>query len=290
MEDWNDYALILALHRTGTLRGAAISMATTHTTVARKLDLLHKRKQAVVFEKTASGYRVTPYGQQLVEVARKLEQILLTSERLYSASDKELAGSITLSIGEPMSQYLLLHELVAFSRQYPNIQLTINSTSRTANLDNSEADVAIRTVKHLPEHLVGRRLFPFSLGYYGHRDYLSQVDRAEWRWIAPSESEFWPEWLEQSPYPELPIGIIFDDIVSRYKAIEAGLGLGRTACFLGDSNPNLERLPGTQPIVKNDIWVLTHPNLRHTPRVKLLMQYLVDALNNKRDLIEGKSW
>ena len=66
-----------------------------------------------------------------------------------------------------------------------------------------------------------------------------------------------------------------------------GVGMGRAACFMGDTNPNLVRLPGSEPILKYDIWVLTHPDLHQQPKVKLLMQFLIDALLNKKGLIEG---
>ena len=122
MKDWNDYALILALHRSITLRAAAVALGTTHTTVARRLALLEKQYSASIFERIPGGYRATPFGEQLVATAMQVENVVRESERLYCASNEKLAGPITLSLGEPMSQFLLAKELGEFTRLYPSIK------------------------------------------------------------------------------------------------------------------------------------------------------------------------
>jgi hypothetical protein len=48
------------------------------------------------------------------------------------------------------------------------------------------------------------------------------------------------------------------------------------------------RVPGTVPQPLQDIWVLTHPDLHKTPRIRLVMKFLIDALMAKQDLIEGR--
>ena len=37
-----------------------------------------------------------------------------------------------------------------------------------------------------------------------------------------------------------------------------------------------------------EFWILTHPDLRHTARVKALIAYLYDAFKKEEDLFEGK--
>lgn len=287
MEDWNDYLLILALYRAKTLRGASLMLGTTHTTLARRLELLHKRRQGVVFEKYSSGYRPTPLGQQLITVAQRVEQVVITADRIDRAKGDTLAGPITLSLAEAMAQYLLLAPLAEFAKCYPEISLNIDCSTEVVNLDKSEADIAIRSVNILPDHLVGRRLFAYSLSYYSQHAYFSDTPPEKRRWIAPSTQEVWPEWLADSPFPEAPIGLTISDIVTRFKALEAGHGMSRAACFMADNHPDLIRLPGAKVLQQPDIWVLTPPDLRESPRIKLLMQFLVDALHSKKALLTG---
>ena len=37
-----------------------------------------------------------------------------------------------------------------------------------------------------------------------------------------------------------------------------------------------------------ELWILTHPDLRHTARVKALMAYLFPALKKDEDLFAGR--
>lgn len=288
MDDWNDYLLILALHRAKTLRGASLMLGTTHTTVARRLDLLHKRRNGVVFEKYSNGFRPTALGQQLIGVAQRVEQVVVTADRIDRAKGESLAGPITLSLAEAMAQYLLLDDLAKFATLYPEITLNIDCSTNIVNLDKSEADIAIRGAKVLPQHLVGRRLFSYTLSYYSQTQYFNDTPIDDRTWIAPSSQEIWPEWLADSPYPEVPIRLTVSDIVTRFKALVAGHGMSRAACFMGDNHPELMRLPGAKLLPQPDIWVLTHPDLRDSPRIKLLMQFLAEALNSKKTLLQGE--
>ncbi len=36
------------------------------------------------------------------------------------------------------------------------------------------------------------------------------------------------------------------------------------------------------------LWVLTHPDLRYTPRIRAVMGYLADTLLSRRALLEGE--
>lgn len=188
-----------------------------------------------------------------------------------------------------MSQFLLVNELSEFARSYPDIQLKIRSSTEFADLDKGEADVVIRGAHKLPEHQVGRRVCKLHLCFYAQNNYCQRVLPRDWRWTAPIDSSVWPEWLAESPYPDVPIGIVIDDIVTRYHAITAGIGMGRAACFMGDVSSDLVRLPGSEPTQAYDIWVLTHLDLREQPKVKLLMQFLIDALKRKQELIKGNN-
>lgn len=286
MEAWDDYRIMLALSREGTLRGAASILGLTHTTVSRRLATL-EGKRGQVFEKSPSGYRPTELGRALLDVAERMERLALASARYERAYSQKLAGPLTVSLPEPIAQYLLLEDLLEFCELYPDIELEVNGTSRFVDLDRSEADVVVRGAQEPPEHLVGRRLYPNCITYYAHRDYLEQTATSKLRWIAPASDGLWPGWLENSPYPDVPVAIVIDDITARHRALVQGLGMGRGACFMADPDPRLVRLADTPPVPQQDIWVLTHPDLRDTPRVRTFMEFITSALLRKKDLVLG---
>ena len=62
-----------------------------------------------------------------------------------------------------------------------------------------------------------------------------------------------------------------------YAAVRDGLGPAVLPCYLGDSNPDLRRLDDV-PSLTSDLWLLTHADLRKTARIRVLMDFLGDAL------------
>ena len=288
MNDWDDFRLILALARSGTLRGTASALQVNHSTVSRRLSTLNKKHGFDLFERTLQGYRPCPATRKLIAAAEEMEAIILSSQRQIRDVEHDLAGDISLSIPDVIGQYLLLDELFDFTRQYPQINLQINSSYQFANLDKSEADVVIRGCNTPPEHLTGHRLFPLYLCLYGSKTLIETVPREQWRWIvAPFQGKS-PAWIQQTAYADIPVAVTIDDVTLRHKATLAGKGISRGACYMADPTPELMRLPYATPTPQFDLWVLTHPDLKDVPRIKTLMRFLYQTIQSKKNLITGQ--
>lgn len=287
MENWDDYRFILALNRFATLRSAAAHLGVNHSTVSRRLAVINARYASPVFEQAAGRYVTTPLGEQLVHAASQMEEINFTANRQQVAIGTGLSGPITLSVPGALARYVLLAPLTQFCRDHPAIQLTIQSSYKFADLNRSEADVVVRGVMNPPDHLVGRRLFSYGLSYYCSTGYLAATAPADRRWITGPAPTGAPDWINQSPFPDAPIGMRIDDIELRHRAAISGQGMIRGACYMADPEPKLTRLPAATVTPAQDLWVLTHPDLKNTPRIRLLMQVITSALLEKRALIEG---
>jgi len=287
MTEWDDLRFILALSREKTVRAAAHVLGVTHSTVSRRLAAIQQRQGSHVFDRTAAGYAPTALGSRLISAAEHMEEAFLTAERRSRAAEQQLSGPITVSLPHAIAQLLLLDELVEFSHQYPDIEVTIDSSYMFANLDKSEADIVVRGVDQPPEHYVGRRLFHYGLCEYCAVDYLDNTPAAERRWITWLEDGKPPAWIAHSPFPDVPLGLNITDIDLRTAAAVACHGMIRTACYIGDLDPRLMRVPGAKPVMASELWVLTHPDLQETPRIKALMRFITAVLLKKRRLIEG---
>jgi DNA-binding transcriptional LysR family regulator len=59
-----------------------------------------------------------------------------------------------------------------------------------------------------------------------------------------------------------------------------GLGMIRGACYIAEQYPEL--VPVTDEFTPfQDLWVLTHPELRDTHRIKTVMQFLLGIFRKK---------
>jgi DNA-binding transcriptional LysR family regulator len=286
MKDWDDYRLILALYRSKTLRGTAQLMGVNHTTISRRLTHIDRKWGTTLFERTSDGYRATESGLQLINTATQIEDLDYTSERQIRSANAELSGKVVLSIPGTVAHFLLLEELGMFTKMYPQIELEVVSSYQFADLDRSEADIVIRGTAMPPDHLVGHKLFPYSVALYANKHYVTTKPRKDWCLVAPS---FKPEWIKGTVYENLPISFVSDDPMLRHTMIKEGQAIGRNACYMADQEPNLVRLSDFDPIPTQELWVLTHPDLRNTPRIKTLMTFLYTKLQSKKDLILGIS-
>jgi DNA-binding transcriptional LysR family regulator len=71
------------------------------------------------------------------------------------------------------------------------------------------------------------------------------------------------------------------------EAIEAGLGVGPLPCFIGDQKPGLRRLMAPNPEFGTALWLLTHPDIRQSPRIRATLDMLGAEIGKHRKLIEG---
>jgi DNA-binding transcriptional LysR family regulator len=270
------------------VRGAAGVLGVNHATVSRRLAQINERYEQPVFERVAGGYKATHLGKQLIAAAEKMEDISFSVTRQSRASEPEISGPITLSVPKPLVQFLLVDALAKFTARHPKIELSIETSYQYVNLDRSEADVVVRGTNNLPEHLVGRRLFPYALCHYCAPGYLENTTPEDRKWLTFAPRNQSQKWVATSPYPGAPIALHVDDLTYLHRAAIAGRGMIRSACYMADPEPKLVRIPGTKPTPIADLWVLTHPDLRDTPKIKTLMKFLAKTLNAKRNLIEGR--
>lgn len=287
MEEWDQYRLILAVHRARTIRGAADQLGVNHATVSRRLAQIASRFETPIFNKITGGYKASELGLELVTAAEDMELIALAADRRSRAVTANLSGPIRISMGEPIAQCLLQSELLRFARVHRNIELTLETSIDLVDLNRSEADVVIRSTPNPPEHLVGRRMFPYYLCEYAAADYLENTPVEDRQWLTYSRSLTGSDWIADSSHPNAPIGMKSDDLLWLLSAAKAGEGMIRTACYMADLDPALQRLPGAKLIQAQDLWVLTHPDLKDAPRINHLMRYLATALQDKRALIQG---
>src|SRR5690606_22776516 len=76
-------------------------------------------------------------------------------------------------------------------------------------------------------------------------------------------------------------------VLGAAEAVQAGIGIGYLPCFIADTMPALARLAPPDPALADDLWLLTHPDLRHAPRVRAFSDFLAREIGRWRRLIEG---
>jgi DNA-binding transcriptional LysR family regulator len=72
-------------------------------------------------------------------------------------------------------------------------------------------------------------------------------------------------------------------------AARLGMGVTLMPCYRGDPVPDLHRLGPPLEYLTLELWILTHPALRHTARVRVLMKHLTQAFKEQASHFDGTS-
>ena len=285
-----DLRTLLAIAREGSLAGAARRLRVNHSTVFRRLEAIEARLGTRLFERQGGSYVTTAAGEDLLRTAERVEAEVEALERRLSGQDLRLTGSLRLTAPDDISEVLVMPLLAEFRHSYPEITVELAVDNRMLNLTRREADVALRPTRQPPETLAGRRIAGLASAVYGPAgaDGGNTSDR---RWVAWEEGGGPPlvaRWLAEH-VDRHAIAYRSNSMLNQASAARAGLGLAVLPCFLADGDPRLQRISGPLPELATELWLLTHPDLQRTARIRVLLDLLYDALRQKRALFEGQT-
>ena len=278
MIDWDDVRYFLAAARGGSVRAAAKRLGVNHATVLRRIAQLEEHLGAQMFEKLPSGYRLTEAGAEVLELANQMEASSLQLETRVFGRDQSVRGLLRVTLPPPLAAHLLMQDFAEFARLHPDIEMEILSSGELANLTTREADVAIRVVydrQTLPLNLHGLKGPELFGGFY-----ISGDRYAEWRaggpdprWISISGHGV-PDWTRESELRTTGAPFRTMDLETQIAAVRQGVGSTALPCFVGDADPLLERVPGTDLHLYGPVWLLTQGETRKTKRVRLFTEFV----------------
>lgn len=280
--DWDDLRYVLALTRSHTMSAAGSALGVTHTTVGRRLRAAETRLGVRLFDRTPDGLVPTPAGHEMAELAERLERDVLATERKVMGRDAELRGKLRVS----MVDYLFwgLHgDFSSFVEQYPHVELTITATDEQVSLIRRQADVVLRLTESPPDLLIGRRLGDVAFGVYASDALVAKVGPdaplQDYPWIGWDErldAGWFDGWLNEHA-PGAKIAVRIDEsAILRSQTVRGGMGAFFLPTFEAELVPGLQRL-GDLALAR-PLWLLTLPELRHTSRVRALMNHIAQAV------------
>ena len=293
--DWDNLRFFLAVARKGTIRAASDTLAVNHSTVSRRITAFEKNLGVRLFERLPDGYVLTPAGEEMLKSARQIEDEVVKLDRQVIGRDAELNGVLRVTMPTALATHLLMPDIAAFSKMYPGIQLELAFSSEEFNLRKREADIAIRLTSNPPDYLIGRRILQPASGVYASYDYLKSNDPNthpdKLDWIGWDEVSSQTQRYKDSKFASSPIVHKSDDIAVQLEAVKAGMGIAMLPCFLADTIPTLKRLELlTSKSLCGELWILRHEDLRATARVRAFVDFMIEAFEHHRDLLEGRCY
>ncbi|MBO6559530.1 MAG: LysR family transcriptional regulator [Nisaea sp.] len=298
LTDWDDYRVFLTLARERSLTAAAKALNVSHPTVARRVKSLEDAIGARLFDRLPDGYVLTPAAEQLLADVEAMDDAAQAIERRSLGLSDTARGTVRVSVGEHMMQFLTRH-LVELRDRLPEIEIEFHVTHLMANLSRREADISIREVVPDAADLVTRRIGRFRYAVYGTPQLVGQIGSsrrdalngslAYLPWIGfDEEHHYMPgqAWIRRLLGNRAP-AIRTNNGNSLHYAVSSGAGVTVLPCFIGDIDPNLVRATPVLEDVIADQWMLVHRDLRTLPRVRAMMDELARLFQKEKGVLEG---
>jgi DNA-binding transcriptional LysR family regulator len=282
--DWDDLRYFLAVARGGSTLAAGRALRVSQTTVARRLAALEEALGLVLFERRQAGYALTPAGEALVPRAESVEAAAASFGEAAGAQSRDATGSVCLTTTEFYAVGLLPPILRDLQEAHPALRIVLDTSDSARDLAAGEADVALRS-GHVPSEasLVGRRIGRDPWTVYCSRAYAADharprtaADLRQHPIIGGGGDRIWPAyraWLRRHRL-EAAVTIQHSSASGLLAAVRAGAGLAVLPSFVADRVRCLDPIAGDS----FELWLLTHERLRHTPRVRAVMDFLGERL------------
>ncbi len=291
--DWDDLRFFLEVATKGSLSGAAKALRTSHSTVLRRLATLEKQLGARLFKRLPSGYAITDAGEQLRERLAGIAEQIEGAQRQLSGLDKRPSGTIRITSTDTLMHTLLMPLLTQFRKTYPEIQLQIVVNNTFLSLTRREADVAIRPTSRPAENLVGRKVGHIQTALYASKLYWKANAKKAFDahpWVVPDDSL---AHLAQAKWagkhvPAERTAVSVDTLLGMVSAVRAGLGIGMLLMLLAERDDQLVRIGEPEPQFDTDVWILTHADLKHVPRIRLFTDFMHERLRKSELLVTSK--
>lgn len=295
--EWTALRDFLAVAESGSLSAAARRLGVSQPTLTRRMAALEERLGAELFLRTPRGLELTETGEAILEPTRHMEQEVRAVEVAVTGRDRALAGPVRITATEGLAIDWLTPELAVFQRAHPEIEIQFLIRNTNVNLLEREADIAVRLGRPRQMDLVARRVGDLAYGLYASQGYLARsgIPQGDGDLHGHQAVVFDEQlrhaqlgaWLEQS-LAGARVVYRANSLQAQLAAIRAGYGIGGQAPFIASRRPELVRVLPERALLL-EIWLVTHPGLRRSARMRAVYDFLIDRFEAARAALAGEA-
>lgn len=195
--------LILAFDAVARMRSfnkAADELNISHSSVSHRIRELERLLGNSLFTRTTRSVAMTPEGEYLHQ---QMKDALETLEEAFSGFTQE-RSVIRISVLPSFARFRLVPALTDFQRLHPAVSIEVSPTTCKVDVDQGEADIAIRFAKARPqahhcEPLLEDEWFPVAAPAYLKRCDAPGIEALFKRAVFLSHSrQPWEPWLKKA--------------------------------------------------------------------------------------------
>ncbi len=285
--DWNRARAFLVTAEEGSLSAAARALGLAQPTLSRQVEALQNELGVVLFERFGRGLELTPAGANLLEHVRTMGAGAMALSIAAEGQSDEIAGPVTISASDAYAGLWLPPILKQLREQQPGLAIRVLAENAASDLMRREADIAIRNFRPKEAELVAKRIMDTSASFYASTDYVArhgQIETdADWEQanlIAPGTAPEFIKALQSMGVPAVTKSVAFEcsSYLAMWEMVRQGVGVGVLDTRLGDAENGIVRATPNLPDLRFPIWLVAHRDILTSKRLRLVFDFLTDAL------------
>jgi DNA-binding transcriptional LysR family regulator len=289
LTDWDAARIFLEVVRCGSFRSAAERLDLSINVVRRRIDDFERQIGATLFTRDFHGTRLTDEGSLVVSAVERMEAASFDLLRAGNSVANTLSGEVRVAVTEGLGTFWLAPRLVEFQQAYPNILVDLHCAMRSADVSRHEADIAIHLSRPAALDVKLVRLGRMHLMYFASEQYLethgtpkTPAELVKHRLVMQVADQTAAKEAFESLFPgysQRDLLVMKTNVSSaNYWAVANGAGIGvfpTYAYALGGKIIPLE----VELDLPFDIWLSYHPGNGRIPRVRHMIDWLIEAFN-----------
>jgi len=289
LTDWDAARVFLEVVRCGSFRSAAERLELSINGVRRRIDDFERQIGTTLFTRDVHGTRLTDEGSLVVSAVERMEAASFDLLRAGNSVTSTLSGEVRVAVTEGLGTFWLAPRLVEFQQSYPNILVDLHCEMRSADVSRHEADIAIHLSRPAALDVKLVRLGRMHLMCFASQKYIETygaprtvAELVKHRLVMQvadqtAAKETFENWFPG--YSQRDLLVMKTNVSSaNYWAVAYGAGIGvfpTYASALGGKIIPLE-VELRRPF---DIWLSYHPGNSRIPRVRHMIDWLIEAFN-----------
>ncbi len=286
--DWNHVRAFYVAVEEGTLSGAARVLKSTQPTIGRQISALEESLGITLVERSVKGLQITQEGQDLVEYVRAMSEAASMISIVADSRSQEVSGPVAITATDLLSTNVLPQILLELRETAPGIKIRVNASNDIQDLMHREADIAIRHVRPEQPELIAKHVGDFRANLYASTAYLDAIGRprglreiADYDFVGNADLDQLIKPLQELGVPVRPESFVASSESGTviWAMLKAGYGIAMQPETLGDADPDLEKVSEALPSLHFPMWLVTHRELRTSPRIRIVFDLLARGLS-----------
>jgi DNA-binding transcriptional LysR family regulator len=290
--DWSLLQSFLEVSAHGSLSAASRALRVSQPTLSRHLAELEEALSVSLFLRGPRGLTLTAAGERLLAIAERMRAAAAAVSEVVEAGHDPVSGAVRVTAPDvALVADWLPAMLLPLRTLHPGLLVELAVENRIVEMGKREADIAIRNRRPTEEALTVRSGGTLGWFLFGSREYVAARPRAselahlrdhDVLLYETPEDDRQARWLERHRLLERVV-LRSNSVDALARAARVGWGVALLPAVAADRDAGLERLLPDQPIIKTPLWLVTHVELKRSPRVSAVFEFIGRRLDEHRD-------